>query len=359
MRERDLGPKEARKTIPVQKVPEEKKLRTEATTTYRPMQSLAVVTCFYNPEGYETPLANYLSFRKHMADCGVDTYSIELVYGDEEPQTNSEMTIRGTDRNKLWQKERLLNILIRDGVPDKYDAIAWVDADLTFMTKDWHKQALDLLEHYAIVQLFTDPYEVKPNGYLEPMKRGCGWAYHNDYNQSGNFASYHPGFAWAGRADWIREVGLIESGITGGGDTLMARAFLNRPIVMDQFLNNTWIDHAEDWKLSLPKDVLGSLAYLPGAIIHTYHGDRSNRRYKERWDWLIDHAYDPRTDTTIDPDTDLIMWTDHAIQTKPEMINLTFNYSKLRKEDAKPSEDYWKRKGLNVPTELIQRKDQA
>ena len=34
-------------------------------------------------------------------------------------------------------------------------------------------------------------------------------------------------------------------------------------------------------------------SYVPGVIRHYYHGSKVNRRYKERWQILIDHHYIP------------------------------------------------------------------
>ncbi len=53
----------------------------------------------------------------------------------------------------IWQKERLLNILL-DRLPKRITKVAWLDADLLFLNSDWARLASESLETWAAIQLF-------------------------------------------------------------------------------------------------------------------------------------------------------------------------------------------------------------
>ena len=108
-----------------------------------------------------------------------------------------------------------------------------------------------------------------------------------------------PGFAWScTRKAWETMGGLLDSCIVGSGDYHMAMALVNR--VQETF-------HCEDLHgynvmlLNWQKRVQGlRLGYTPGTIYHRWHGDRKNRKYRERRS-IIEHArFDPRTDVSYD-----------------------------------------------------------
>jgi hypothetical protein len=48
------------------------------------------------------------------------------------------------------------------------------------------------------------------------------------------------------------------------------------------------------------------IGYVPGVIRHFYHGNKKNRKYKERWQILVKHAYSPKTHITTNEDGLLI-----------------------------------------------------
>lgn len=76
----------------------------------------------------------------------------------------------------------------------------------------------------------------------------------------------------------------------------------------------------------------GSLGYVPGAILHLYHGSRENRRYVERWTYQTDFTVDPQTDIETDANG-LLRWTEQALAEKPEMVRRVGEYFALRRED--------------------------
>lgn len=94
---------------------------------------LAVVTAYFNPCNYSSHRSKYGRFRRHLAP--VDLFTAELSF-DGNFVIEDSIRFSGTASNVMWQKERLLNLVV-ERLPDKYDKIAWIDADLMFCNDDW------------------------------------------------------------------------------------------------------------------------------------------------------------------------------------------------------------------------------
>jgi len=121
--------------------------------------------------------------------------------------------------------------------------------------------------------------------------------------------------------------------ITGGADSLMVTGFTGARITVEHLLNREWLRAVEAWADPVYREVQGRLGYVPGAILHLYHGSRANRKYVERWRYLTDHRLDPRQDLAIDS-AGLWEWTPAALRRKPEMVRLVRGCFAGRQEDA-------------------------
>ena len=67
-----------------------------------------------------------------------DLFTIELAFDDHHqiPPGDRVYRIKGSlPANLMWQKERLLNILM-ENIPDDYRHIAWCDGDIVFKRPD-------------------------------------------------------------------------------------------------------------------------------------------------------------------------------------------------------------------------------
>ena len=53
----------------------------------------------------------------------------------------------------LWQKERLLNLALA-ALPDRCDAVAWLDCDVVFEDDDWPARAVEALQRFPLIQPF-------------------------------------------------------------------------------------------------------------------------------------------------------------------------------------------------------------
>jgi hypothetical protein len=301
----------------------------------RTIRNLAAITAHFNPCGFRRPRENYDRFAAGIAAAGVPLWTVELAYDRDPfslPAGERMLQVRGDRRrNLLWQKERLLNLLI-ERLPADIDAIAWIDADVLLLNPQWAAETKAVLGTRCVAQLFAESYDLLPDGRLEPLKNSAGWALAERPAGALDFSQSHPGFAWAARADVLRAHGLYDSMVTGSGDSMMVAGFAAQELPMYWRLNAAWQTHHGQWKRAVAGLTGGSTGYVRGSLLHLWHGRRENRRYNERLTFLTGHEFDPRTDLQLDAGG-LWSWTDHALKSKPAMVELVRGYFDARRED--------------------------
>lgn len=114
------------------------------------------ITTFYNPAGYTNKMTHLRRFAHGVRAQGLRLMVVELAFGDapfEVPAGLSDRLVRRRAESVLWQKERLLNIGLRD-LPTACDKVCWLDADLIFENDDWASETSRLLDSYVVVQPF-------------------------------------------------------------------------------------------------------------------------------------------------------------------------------------------------------------
>ena len=101
------------------------------------------ITCYFNPIGYRTRLANYRIFRERLI---VPLITVELSRDADfhlRPG-DADILVQIKCRDLLWQKERLLNIGLQS-LPHDCHTVAWLDCDTVFESDDWPERASNLL----------------------------------------------------------------------------------------------------------------------------------------------------------------------------------------------------------------------
>jgi hypothetical protein len=176
-----------------------------------------------------------------------------------------------------------------------------------------------------VVQLFEDTYHLTEAGSIE-IRRDAMHQGGRVESVGAHFAKHgtangHPGLAWAARADWLRTYGFEDSHVTTGGDVSMVRAFTQLPDPCNFYRDASagFMNWMGRWAEPVSQAVDRRFAFVPGTILHLWHGPTGERRYRERWRALMDNAFDPATDLVIDPNG-LWAWSDAARAAKPRMI---------------------------------------
>lgn len=267
-------------------------------------RKLHVVTCISNPIMYGTRYKLYKKFAQQVEDAGAILYTVEMAFGDRPFVLTSYDNPRHVQVRsffELWHKENMLNLGIQ-ALPDDWDRVAWIDADVAFTNPDWVEQTIEQLEHYMFVQMFSHATDLSPRH--EPMKTHKGFVYCYQQNpddflaKKSKYAHGHPGFAWAARREALDAVGgLIDWGILGAGDRHMACSLIGQ--VKSSFpdeVHRGYRQLALDWQARATKRIKKDIGYVAGTINHYYHGPKSARGYMSRWQILIKEQFNPLDD---------------------------------------------------------------
>lgn len=232
--------------------------------------------------------------------------------------------------DKLWLKENLVNLAV-EKLPKNWKYMAWIDADIEFLNQNWVSETIDELQTSDIVQLFQTCVNLGPKNEAIKIDKSFCYMFKDSGTQlsaSDKYGFWHTGYAWACRRKaWDTMGGLIDWAILGSGDRHMALAWIGKadtsyPSGIHQKYKNMVLDFekaCKDFRVS----------YVWGTILHFWHGQFKDRRYKERWTILTPEKYDPTVDVGVNEDG-LIQFSKKGQRLQKEFAD----YFKNRKEDS-------------------------
>ena len=300
---------------------------------------LYVVTPISNPCRYNTRYKLYDNFAKMVTDSGAELVTVEVAFGNRnhvvtKPDNPNHLQLRTS--HELWHKENMINQGI-ERLPNDWEYVAWIDADICFANPHWVTETLQQLQHYDIVQMFSQAYDLGPNN--EPFQKHNGFVYSYMHQLMGNkdYSNWHPGFAWAARRSAINHLGgLIDFAILGAADRHMAHALIGRVRqTIHSRLSKSYAEGLIRWEERAEKYIQRNIGYVPGLILHYWHGKKRDRRYKERWKILIENKFDPKLDLKEDWQG-LWQLTDRNIKLRDDLRG----YFRARNEDSIDLETY-------------------
>ena len=203
---------------------------------------LWAITSYFNPGRSRRRRSNYSAFRAHLR---VPLVTVELAYSEcELDPTDADILVQLRGRDRLWQKERLLNRALAE-LPSECQVVVWLDCDVAFFDDGWPERTLQALEQWPIVQPFGTYHQVALSDGCAPelplerppttdrsltsrMIDGSVPSYvFSSIGSSRRFA-YAPGFAWAARRNVVEDLGLYDALVLGCGDKAMASAAYGR-----------------------------------------------------------------------------------------------------------------------------------
>src|SRR5688572_25463381 len=129
------------------------------------MSQFAAITCYFNPCGYRNRKIAYERFAAGLDKQHVPLWTIEAALDGDAfviPENGRVVRVRFPAEGWLWQKERLLNILVRQ-LPPHIGKVAWIDCDLLFHNPQWGMLAEAALDTWPVVQLFDYAVWLGPN----------------------------------------------------------------------------------------------------------------------------------------------------------------------------------------------------
>jgi hypothetical protein len=308
----------------------------------------------FNPMGWKRPAENYRIFAEGIVAAGIPLMVLNIGFGESQTvvrnrsydyQANTCQLLSGhstcngvttftanatLDKHLLWQKEAGLNELFRRvmlAFPGRFDAVAWIDADIEFSDQSWPMMTLEALRQHRVVQLFETFERRGPDH--KSVEFSFGGAAHCWLN-NGQDRGLNPGGAWATSVDTFKEMhGLFARNFFGGGDDTCFCSWVGKhcrtPLVcgLDK-LYKKWLGHSYF-------AVRRSVGYLSGVTaVHRYHGSIANRRFNKRWEDPTILAIDAGKDLEIDSQG-LLSWVGKA---DPKKLDAVRAYFASREEDT-------------------------
>lgn len=295
--------------------------------------NLYVITSFFNPCQFNSRSRLYWDFRRELEaynngrsvdDTHIHLLTVEAAFGDHAYEVTG-LEVTGLDRTYysrefevqlrtnqiLWHKERLLNIgraHLARLVPD-YRNVAWIDADVSFANPNWARDTVHKLNHHPVVQPFSEAINLNarnerlwscPSTFRSFLD---GRGFHQEppiplsYIYKG-----HPGLAWAATREALDNLGgLYDVCAAGSGDTVMANCLKGG---WDLYLPGRPSEgmkaSIKRWAAKCDRHIRSNVGFVPGAVLHHWHGASEDRGYEKRWDILSFHQFVPSEDLEVD-----------------------------------------------------------
>lgn len=269
--------------------------------------SLWAITSVFNPSGFRRRVENYRRFRKALP---VPLATIELGFEGRWhlARDDAELYVAVGDGDVLWQKERLLNLLL-PRLPAECRYVAWLDADVLLASPDWPRRTVETLERAPVAQLFSKVRYRGPEGALPQQgmtvasvaaaiqERGAAASVLESVTDRSNGAPA-AGMAWAARRDLLERHGFFDASVIGGGDTALACAAYGvaASAVRLHRMNPMQAARYAAWADPFARDVAGKVGLVDGEIHHLWHGELSARDAGGRHVALAAQGFDPAAD---------------------------------------------------------------
>lgn len=313
-------------------------------------EKLYCIAVISNPKRYKRRYELYNEFAARMeATPNVILYTVEMAYADRPHVVTSPCHprhIQIRSRQELWHKENMINIGIAH-LPASAKYIAWIDADVKFIREDWATEAIHKLQHHPVVQLFTHCTMLGPKQHPDQHAISFAYAYHNSLESFdkkvkvtplhfGGYGGtpYKTGLGWAYRREALVALGgMMDTCIIGSADYHMAAAFIGRAgetIPADS--SEPYRQLILSWQHVAHQLIKGNIGYVDGSVVHFWHGEMKDRRYRERW--VIVNEFDPNLDLIRDwTNHGLLQLLDHGPRTR-KIEQYLKEYFNLRNEDS-------------------------
>ncbi len=140
---------------------------------------LDVVAVVSNPVRFRSRNDLARAFFRHVEESGARLTVVECAFGNRPFEVTSRLEpghVQLRTAHELWNKESLVNAGIAR-LPRDWRYVAWCDADVTFQRPDWVQETLQQLQHYPIVQMFSEAHDLDPDGMVMSSFRSFGWSH--------------------------------------------------------------------------------------------------------------------------------------------------------------------------------------
>jgi hypothetical protein len=317
---------------------------------------LYVVTTVFNSPRFRSRWKLYEDFELQCRHAGAILYTVEVAFGERDfvvTSADNPHHIQLRTWHELWLKENAINLAVQR-LPSDWKKVAWVDADILFPRPDWADETKQTLEHWPIVQMWSQLHDMNAdhelmgtirsfadfwlseNGSIETKQVVAKPLYRYPYVYGKRGYPGAPGLAWAMRREaWDALGGLIDHCILGAGDWYMAHALTGQSHLVLRSDSGrlghkirVWENRARRGRWQ-ERPILRNIGVVKGVAFHFWHGSKKFRRYHDRDQILRRHQFDPDVDLKRDWQG-LFQLTD----AKPQLRRDLQRYFRERNEDS-------------------------
>lgn len=269
------------------------------------------------------------------ATPNVKLHMVEAAFGDRHHELEeSRDGLRLRVRTNAWIKENMINLAEKHCLPRDWKYMCWEDCDVEHRDPFWAQEALHQLQHFAAIQPWQHCSDLGAHGSIFQVHTSFGCV-----DQSGKqkqckssepYQFAHPGFSWCMRRDlWEQVGGLIDTAVLGSADSHMSWAMIGQVDQSIHFkMHPNFRAQMHAWQNRAVRLTHREVGHTAGRIEHHFHGPKKRRYYRERWQILVDHAFDPTNDLMRDEQGVL-----HIVG-KPALEAAIRKYNRSRQEDS-------------------------
>jgi hypothetical protein len=238
-----------------------------------------------------------------------------------------------TIESEAWVKESMINVAASKVIA-VYDPkyLAWIDMDVFFDRSDWAQETMHQLQHFDVVQPWSQAIDLGPDGEIMHKFNSFGLQHQRgvpkQMHPSQPYEYAHTGFAWAcTRKFWEATRGLMDFAILGSADHHMAFAMIGEvQNTIHKAMTPSFFRLCKEWQVKARRITFDQVGFVPGFIKHKFHGPKARRFYRERWQIL----------KTYDPDKDIIHNSQGIVEifNNPALEHEIRKYNRSRFEDS-------------------------
>lgn len=274
---------------------------------------LYVVTAIFNPMLFESRTRLYHRFEKYIEYSGAVLITVEVAWDGRPfevttPYNKNNLQLR--TEALLWHKERALNLGIEHlkKVHPEAKKVAWIDADVQFANPNWVHDTLNALDHFDVVQPFSQAINLSPKYEKMWDVRSMFYNFINNIGYSQHppkqlkyAGGGHPGLAWAAKISALDCLGgLLDICVHGSADTHMGNALMGDvTLYTSEHFPSGLLNRYQQWQEKCDKYIKKNIGYVNGLVFHYWHGKSQDRGYEKRIDMICFHGYDPDTDLVV------------------------------------------------------------
>ena len=301
---------------------------------------LAVVGAYYDPNRYKTPVKLLTEWATRYLDYGVKLVLVEHQSGerpfvftaDNLPHVEL-LQLRGGPQHRVWLQYPLYRAGCRL-LSGRTKYINFADTDIRHVREDWWYETLHMLQDHPAGQTWKNAIDLDPDGNVALNDHGnevdrsfcAAWHAGEVDIKAGPYAPRqsrallpkkdrrdwrsHTGYSSAFRMDVLERAPdlLPDWFITGSSDYHMWHGFVGnlRQMAADNRANpgspysegyNRKLDYLHDLA---EKHIKQDIGFVPGTLLHGWHGSKALRLYGAREDINREAAYDPYMDIAHD-----------------------------------------------------------